>query len=77
MKANIIKIDYTEIHKEISRQTSPANMPQYCIMNQDTLKFLKKEGDSTYSLNEDTCNRIYGLKIAICPEIKFGEVDIV
>ena len=77
MRVNIIKIDYTEIHKEISRQTSPSNMPQYCIMNQDTLKLLKKESDHMYFLNDDTCNRICGLKIAICPEIRFGEVDII
>ena len=77
MMVNVIKIDYTEIHKEISRQTSPGNMPQYCIMNEDTLKLLQRESDYVHFFSKDACSRICGLKIAICPEMRFGEVDIV
>ncbi len=76
MKVNIIKIDYTDIHKAISREEFNGNRTQYCIMNEDTFKLLEKENENIF-FRKDMPYKVCGLKVAICPELNFGELDIV
>lgn len=79
---NILNVDTREIMKEIAWISSSTNIePKYCIMSQETLDILKNTYDcdsyivisNKLELSRET---ICGLDIAICKNLKLGEVEV-
>ena len=75
MKDSIIEINFSNILNCISDMKKRNQLPQYRIMNPDTLKLMKEKYDVSYMPN--SYSTIFGVKIAICETLKYGEFEIV
>lgn len=78
MKININrKLDTNYLINSIINSKEKIN---YIIMNEDTLKDIKKDFSSIMpytTTDEYYYSTIHGISIAICNKLKYGEVDLI
>lgn len=78
MKVNVINVNFDNIVSQIMYDTNfRGNDLQYCIMNQDTFDFLVARNSDLAGIEiKKQGTELFNLDIAICPNLKFGEIDV-
>lgn len=78
MKVNVVNINFDNIVSQIMHEINfRGEEIEYCIMNQDTFNFLvDRSGDLVGNDFTKQGTKLFNLDIAICPNLKFGEVDV-
>lgn len=67
----LLKFDIETIYKE----SQNCENPKYCIINENTFKAINSNSMFPVDFNSKLCT-IYGLNIAICNALDFGEFEI-
>lgn len=77
----IKSINTFKLKSEIHSLEKNNKRPSYLIMNENTYKALKKEYEGTTIVKTygdwNSYTTLYGVPIAICQKLEFGEVDII
>lgn len=78
MKVNVISVNFDNVVSQITHDISFRGKElEYCIMSQDTFDFLVARNSDLASVNfKKQGTELFNLDIAICPNLKFGEIDV-
>ena len=78
MKVNVVNINFDNVVCQIMHETNfKGKEVEYCIMNQDTFDFLvARDSDLVGGNFTKQGAELFNLDIAICPNLKFGEIDV-
>jgi len=80
MKHNVFetKINYTLVKKEIDMLSAfTGHPPKYAVMSKDTSKEIIEKHSVGGTYASDTLAQLFGITVAYCEELSFGEIDIV
>ena len=73
---NVLTVDLSKIPNEASIfEHYKGDRPSYCVMSGDTLNLIVN--NINFQTSSSKNNYIHGIPIAICDNLKLGEVDIV